>query len=89
MLESILSGWLTVAKAQQDIPGVGWLDYDKVFCKQAADNPAISWSTVDPTLYLSTVLTMGAQTAWGITPVELDAFCQITNGRPGRCFLML
>lgn len=58
---SLVTYFLTIAKAQLDVPGSGWRDYDIAFRKQVADNPSLSWSTMDPTLYLSTVLTSGAQ----------------------------
>ncbi len=58
---SLVTYFLTIAKAQLDVPGSGWRDYDIAFRKQVADNPSLSWSPMDPTLYLSTVLTSGAQ----------------------------
>ena len=59
-LAPLISYFLIVAKAHRDIPGKGWMEYDRAFRKQAADNVNLSWSVMDPTLYLSTVLTRGA-----------------------------
>lgn len=59
-LAPLISYFLIVAKAHRDIPGKGWMEYDRAFRKQAADNLNLSWSVMDPTLYLSTVLTRGA-----------------------------
>eukprot|EP00794_Sanderia_malayensis_P021458 gene21458-biopygen1063 len=58
-LPSLLAYFLVVAKAHRDIPGMGWLAYDAAFRKQAANNASLSWAVLDPTLYISTVLTSG------------------------------
>eukprot|EP00794_Sanderia_malayensis_P001375 gene1375-biopygen1124 len=62
-LPALLAYFLIIAKAHRDVPGMGWLAYDLAFRKQAANDSLISWAVVDPTLYLSTVLTAGIQQA--------------------------
>ena len=72
-LAPLISYFLVVAKAHRDIPGKGWMEYDKAFRKQAADNLSLSWSVMDPTLYLSTVLTRGAHSSASYTKSQGQA----------------
>ena len=52
----LLSYFLLISKLQRDTPGTGWLDYDRAFRKKAAEDQSLSWSTVDITLFVTTVL---------------------------------
>ena len=36
--------------------GQGWLNYDKLFCQQAAINPGLQWNVIHPQLQETTVL---------------------------------
>ena len=36
--------------------GMGWLEYDRLFCQQAALNPNLPWNCMDPGLQASTTL---------------------------------
>eukprot|EP00794_Sanderia_malayensis_P013030 gene13030-biopygen10388 len=58
-LSSLLAYFLVIGKAHRDIQGMGWLAYDAAFRKQAGNNASLSWAVLDPTLYISTVLTSG------------------------------
>ena len=41
--------------------GVGWLEYDTAFRKQTVENTTMNWGEVLPTLWMTTVLSRGAQ----------------------------
>ena len=60
---SLISYFLLLAKTYRDVQGGGWLDYDRAFRKQAAEKKNLSWSCLEPTLFLSTVVTQGAAVA--------------------------
>ena len=62
-LGSLISYFLLLAKTHRDVQGGGWLDYDRAFRKQAAEKRDLSWSCLEPTLFLSTVVTQGAAAA--------------------------
>ena len=36
--------------------GTGWLEYDKIFRQQAAADPSVDWSALNPSLLASTIL---------------------------------
>ena len=44
-LDDLLSHFLAIAKMSRDTShfGMGWLDYDRLFCLKAAGNPNVSW----------------------------------------------
>ena len=73
---NLISYFLLLAKTYRDVHGGGWLDYDRAFRKQAAEKKDLSWSCLEPTLYLSTVLTQGAAAA--------NKFAQPTKGEPKK-----
>ena len=56
---SLITYFLLIAKTHLDVHGGGWLDYDRAFRKQAAERRDLSWSCLEPTLYLSTGVTEG------------------------------
>ncbi len=53
-IPSLISYYLLLASAANDVLGAGWLDYDQAFKKET------DWGQLIPTLYVTTVLTKGA-----------------------------
>ncbi len=51
--------------------GTGWVDYDRLFRKQAAINPALPWNALQPTLNSSLIL--GQRSSSG-------TFCSLCRG---------
>ena len=49
--------------------GMGWMDYDRAFCQQAAADPSLRWNTLLPRLQASTML--------GIPPGQGAVFCSL------------
>ena len=60
-LQNLIAYFLLLATAHRDVQGLGWLEYDTAFRKQAVENTAMNWGEVLPTLWMTTVLSRGAQ----------------------------
>ena len=59
-VKDLIGYFLLLATASRDVPGQGWLDYDKAFRKLAEDNPIVNWGEASPTLWVTTVITKGS-----------------------------
>ncbi len=55
-LSDLIGYFLLIAKTSRDMSGQGWIAYDSAFRKKAADDASLSWSTIDLSLYISSVL---------------------------------
>ncbi len=58
-LGDLLRYFLLIVKANGDVKGTGWLAHDTAFQKQATGNTSVSWTLLDPTTYMSTVVADG------------------------------
>ena len=59
-VKDLIGYFLLLATASREVPGLGWLDYDKAFRKLAEDDPGVSWGEASPTLWVTTVITKGS-----------------------------
>ena len=59
-VKDLIGYFLLLATASKEVPGLGWLDYDKAFRKLAEDDPSASWGEASPTLWVTTVITKGS-----------------------------
>ncbi len=55
-LSDLIGYFLLIAKTSRDTSCKGWLTYDRAFRKKAAEDPSLSWSAVDLSLYITSVL---------------------------------
>ena len=61
--------------------GSGWAEYDRVFRRQVAINPALSWNTLEPSLQAATIL--GHRSSEGV----LCTICQECDHTASLCAL--
>ena len=47
--------WLLIREARRH-GGSGWMEYDRVLCKQRSINPSLAWNTLEPALQAATIL---------------------------------
>ena len=59
-VQNLIGYFLLLAAASREVPGLGWLDYDKAFRKLAEDDPNVNWGEGSPTLWVTTVITKGS-----------------------------
>ena len=55
-LRATLAHGCIVLQLAQRHGGTGWLEYDRIFRRQAASDPTIAWNTLNPSLMAATVL---------------------------------
>ena len=58
-----------IIKEAQRHGGMGWLDYDRAFRQQAANDPSMRWNTLSPGLQASTI--------FGHRPPGQGSFCTL------------
>ena len=59
-VKDLIGYFLLLDTASREVPGLGWLDYDKAFQKLAEDDPSGSWGEASPMLWVTTVITKGS-----------------------------
>lgn len=61
--------------------GTGWLEYDRVFRRQIAVNPLLSWNTIEPGLQAATIISQGPSLGMFCT------LCRECDHNAGQCAL--
>ena len=59
-VKNLIGYFLLLSTASREVPGLGWLEYDKAFRKLAEDDPTANWGEASPTLWVTTVITKGS-----------------------------
>ena len=80
-LRQILAHGCIVLQLAQRHPGSGWLEYDRVFRRQAASDPSIQWNVLNPSLMAATVLATSPGTG------SICLHCQAADHRSEECAL--
>ena len=55
-MSALIGYFLLIAKTSRDASNLGWLTYDRAFRKKAMDDTSLSWSAVDLSLYISSIM---------------------------------
>ena len=76
-VKDLIGYFLLLAAASRDVPGLGWLDYDKAFQKLAEDNPTVKWGEASPTFWVTTVITKGSVTGSREPPYSTRVKCSL------------
>ncbi len=82
-LRGILAHGCIVLQLAQRHPGTGWLEYDRIFRRQAASDPSIQWNVLNPSLMAATVLATSPSQGNSICP-----HCQAADHRREDCALL-